>query len=200
MWKWITISTIIIAGLTLQACAPKKAQDDGGYVQNVYGERVSWKGQVPITLYIHSSFPDEYIGAVEAAARTWEQAAGYKLFNVVTQKIGGVPQQDRISVIYFMKDWEADKMSQQGRTSVYWLGDQIKEADMRINANFAFYWNQPKGSQAVNMEALVLHEMGHILGLKHRDQSVSVMATYLASNTDRVRLSEEDIKSLKYEY
>lgn len=206
MFKWIVVAALLTAGFTLQACAPKvpAAQEEGGYVQNSYGERISWKGAVPVNIYLHESVPNQFIPAIEAAARTWEQAAGHRLFNIVPQKLTGpiLPQKDGMNVIYFMNTWEADLSSQQARTSVYWVGDQIKESDMRINAaKFQFYWNQSlPGVAAVNIEALVLHEMGHILGLKHRDDEASVMATYLSSNTNRTVLYPDDVKSLKYEY
>lgn len=204
MWKYLITSVLIAAGLTLQACAPKnQAQDAEGYVQNVYGERISWKGQTPIVIYVHESVPDQYVGAIEAAAKTWEAAAGHRLFYIQSKKMTGpiLPQKDGSSVIYFMTSWEADRASEQARTSVYWVGDQIQEADMRINANFSFYWNQPStNARAINFEALVLHEMGHILGLKHRDDEASVMATYLASNTNRTTLYQTDINSVKVEY
>ena len=204
MLKWIVVAALITAGFTLNACAPKtpSAQDADGYVQNVYGERISWKGAVPITLYIHES-ADPYRAAIESAAKTWEAAAGHKLFNIVATKLTGpiLPAKDGMSVIYLMNTWEPELISQQARTSVYWVGDQIQEADMRINAKFSFYWNQaPSTLQAVNIEALVLHEMGHILGLKHRDDDPSVMATYLSSNTNRTNLYPDDINSLKLEY
>lgn len=52
----------------------------------------------------------------------------------------------------------------------------------------------------VNIEALILHEMGHVLGLKHKDGSGSVMATYLASGEDRVNVTGVDSTDLKCEY
>ena len=98
-------------------------------------------------------------------------------------------------------------MSEQARTSVYWVGDQIQEADIRINASkannysvFNFYWGQSSGQDAVNIEALVLHEMGHVLGLKHKETGSSVMATYLPNHTDRVNPAQTDLDSLKCEY
>jgi hypothetical protein len=77
---------------------------------------------------------------------------------------------------------------------------------MRINAkNFTYYWNQPgvastATANSVNIEALVIHEMGHVMGLKHKDRDSSVMATYLASNTDRVNVADTDKSALQCEY
>lgn len=201
MWKWLLLIIATSSALALQACAPK-SQEDCGFVQNVYGERVSWKGSIPITLYVHASVPTEYIPAIQAAAKVWEQKAGKQLFNIVTTPISGVidPHRDGTNIIYMMDTWEADRGAEQARTSVYWVGDQIKEADMRINGKYKFYWKDLTSANSVNIEALVLHEMGHILGLKHKDSGGSVMATYLPSATDRTTLAETDSSSLQCEY
>ncbi len=207
MRKYFSFLLVLIA-FGLQGCAPK-SQEDCGFVQNVYGERISWKGEVPVTMYLHESVPQQYVGAIEAAAATWQDATGKRLIKIVPdQRVTGPinPQKDGRNIIYFFDSWESDKNSEQARTSIYWIGDQVKEADMRINAkNFTYYWNQPgvastSAPNSVNIEALVIHEMGHVLGLKHKDRDSSVMATYLASNTDRVNVAATDKSALQCEY
>ncbi|UXR65041.1 matrixin family metalloprotease [Bdellovibrio bacteriovorus] len=213
MVKWLGISLILTVALFVQACAPK-SQDDCGFVQNVYGERISWKSDVPVTMYLHESVPDSMIPAIRSAAATWARTAGRDIIKIVEypREMGPLnPHKDGRNVIYFMNAWEANRASEQGRTSVYWIGDLIKEADIRLNAaDFSFYWNgntlttaaksERKSSSPVNIEALVLHEMGHVLGLKHKDGSGSVMATYLSSGDDRVNLAGTDTASLQCEY
>jgi hypothetical protein len=202
MWKWIGVASLVVMALTLEACAPK-SQDSCGFVQNAYGERVSWKADVPVTMYLHESVPEQYVAAIVSASQTWERSSGRRLFNIVTSpRITGPnkPTQDGKNVIYFMDTWESDKLSEQARTTVLWNGDQIKETDIRVNTKFTFYWNQGKSGSAVNIEALILHEMGHVLGLKHNDQGASVMATYLKNGDDRTELASQDTVDLKCEY
>lgn len=202
MWKWLGAALLLSTALFVQACAPK-AQEDCGFVQNSYGERVSWKDQGPVTMYIHESVPNEFIPAIVSAADTWERNAGHKLFNIVTTKVGGdlAPHKDGRNIIYFMSTWEANRSTEQARTNLYWVGDQISEGDIRVNAkDFDFYWNSNRSSLKVNIEALILHELGHVLGLKHKDAGGSVMATYLPSGADRVALASTDVSDLKCEY
>lgn len=213
MLKWLGTLCVLITVLSIQACAPK-AQEDCGFVQNVYGERISWQSDVPVTMHLHSSIPDSMVPSILSAAETWEKTAGRKLFNiVVSPRYEGLanPHKDGVNVIYLLNTWEDSRGSEQGRTSVYWIGDLIKEADIRINAaDFGFYWNNQTLTQAakpsragqapVNIEALVLHEMGHVLGLKHKDGAGSVMATYLSSGDDRVNLASADQAALSCEY
>ncbi|MGZ3748994.1 MAG: matrixin family metalloprotease [Pseudobdellovibrionaceae bacterium] len=214
MRKYLTFLCVLLA-FGLQACAPK-SQEDCGFIQNVYGERISWKGEVPVTMYLHESVPEEYVGAIAAAAKAWQDAAGKPLINIVTnQRITGPinPQRDSRNIIYYSNIWDTDKKSEQARTSTHWIGDQIKEADILINAAkdengnryFNYYWNSPGTAsatltRAVNIEALLIHELGHVLGLKHKDINGSVMATYLANNTDRVNIAETDKAALQCEY
>lgn len=207
MWKYLVFICLPLIAFALQACAPK-SQEDCGFVQNVYGERISWKGQYPVTLYLHESVPEQYTASIVSAARTWQDAAGKPLFNIVTnQRISGPinPQKDSRNIIYFLTTWEEDKPSEQARTSIFWIGDQIKEADVRINGKFTYYWNQPgttsiNRASSINIEALIIHELGHVLGLKHKDGSNSVMATYLSNNSDRVNIADTDRSALQCEY
>lgn len=190
-----------VAAIVIPACAPK-SQESCGYVQNSYSERVSWRSDLPITMYIHESVPPHLRGAIESAMKTWEKAAGRKLFNIAQKIVGGPsnPSQDRYNVIYFQSSWEADKPSEQARTNLYWVGDQIVEGDININGKFTYYWNQQTSGTSYNIEALVLHELGHVLGLKHNDHTDSVMASYLASHSDRLTPTRADLSSLKCEY
>lgn len=199
--------------LALSACAPQKffgalqpqysAQEPCGFVQNVYGERISWKGKLPIQLQIHESVPAEYYPAIEATLRGWESATGKKLFEVVSWGARGPnqPRQDGVNTIYYLNTWEEGKSTEQARTSVYWVGDQIREADIRLNAkDFAFYVEDSEGPRDVHMASLLIHEFGHVLGLKHQDQVASVMGTYLSSNTVRSSISDADLAAVRCEY
>src|SRR5690348_1985252 len=88
---------ISLAGLALQACGPKfKDQPDCGFVQNVYGERISWKGSTPIQLYVHNSFPQNMLPALNKAIETWKDALGYSAFQIIQENYAGdpTPKQD----------------------------------------------------------------------------------------------------------
>jgi hypothetical protein len=200
----LTTITVALLGTAFTACSPKPtAEVDCGFVQNVYGERVSWKTNQPIPLMVHSSFPSEMLPALEGAMKAWELTAGRPMFRMTSMNYSGplAPRQDGASVIYWMSDWETDKMSEQARTSVYWLGDVMREADVRINSkNFTFYIDRPTHYDDVHLESLMIHELGHVLGLKHKDAAPSVMATYLSASTIRNQVSDSDKADLKCEY
>lgn len=200
--RWTILSALLLA-LSLQACSPKQeSQEDCGFVQNVYGQRISWKSSVPINLYLHKDYPDNMIQPLKSAIAVWEQDAGRKLFELnVDDRAGGDPAQDRRNVIFWMGSWEADKSAEQARTSVYWLGSTIYEADIRINdAYFDFYDETPSSNREIHLQSLLIHELGHVLGMKHKDSDNSVMATYLSSLTQRKQIPESDISNIRCEY
>lgn len=188
----------------LQACSPQpKTQPDCGFVQNVYGERISWKKGLPITLYIHESVPPSAYSSIENAIKDWEVTMGKPIFRIggYGVKTNNEPKQDGINMIYWRSTWEPEKASEQARTSVYWISNEIKETDIRINAkNFSFFVNEPTSNKDVHLESLILHELGHVLGLKHEDQNNSVMATYLAYQIKRTDISDRDKNSVRCEY
>lgn len=213
--KLLYYGFMILAAGYLSSCAPK-AQNDCGFVQNIYGQRISWKSQGTIKLIIHNSIPVELRAGITRAAATWERQIGRKVFEISEDStlLSGAPSRDHKNGIYFLSEWESDRKSEQGRTSVYWAGDQIQEADIRINAaDFSYYdlnpqqligsYNLKKSGQSsrdgYSFEALILHEMGHMLGLKHRDGS-TVMATHLAAFSDRTQLASIDQQSIQCEY
>lgn len=186
----------------LQACAPK-AQEDCGYVQNSSGQRVSWKGRLPVNFYLHESVPPRFYPAITAAMSQWESAAGRKLFRIVgtSYRDSDAPRIDNVNVIYWRSTWEKDRKSEQARTSVHYEGNELRESDIIINAqNFSYYIDSPQNPREVHLESLVQHELGHVLGLKHRDHEGSVMATVLSAGTARTKLSSNDLSSLQCEY
>ena len=195
-----SILMIFSVGILMTGCKPKTV-GDCGFVQNVYGQRISWKTKEPIQLVITNEVPAALRPAIFRAVKTWEDRIGQKIFDVTEDftRASLSPTKDGKSAIYFLSSWESDRASEQGRTSIYWAADQIMEADIRINAqNFSFYDQDPRqlvgsdmvralaASDGYNFEALILHELGHFLGLKHATASGTVMATHLASYTDRI--------------
>ncbi len=203
MKRYSTMLVFIVTAFSLAACGPKhKEQEPCGFVQNVYGERISWKDSGAVPLAVDESFPVEMMPALQAAIKNWELALGRPVFRISqTKYMSSGPQQDGVNVIYWLKTWEANKSLEQARTSVYWVGDKIREADIRLNAaKFTFFIDSSTDARAVHLESLLVHELGHVLGLKHREDSGSVMATYLASQSKRNAVAEADKADLKCEY
>ncbi len=173
------------------------------FVMNSMQQRVSWNNNLPINIYVHDSVPSEFVPAITSAMKAWENAlGGRKLFEIVGVISGpATPQKDGVSVIYYLNTWEASKTSEQARTTIYWQGEQIVEGDIRLNAkNFTFFTGSTLVATAVDFESLLIHELGHLLGLAHDNQTGSVMNERLASGVLRRDINEADLASVKCEY
>lgn len=201
------LTALMATGLVLQACSQKPLQEAScNFVQNSDLQRVSWGSQVPIIMYIDSSVPNEFTDDIKAAAAVWNKEIGREVI-----RIGGYvdtkapPAQDGSNVIYYQSTWEPDKTNEQARTTVYWAGDRIYEADIRINASgspstFTFSSGSTPEAGRVDMESLIIHEFGHVLGLAHSLAPQSVMARSLPNAVMRRSLSASDEESIRCEY
>jgi predicted Zn-dependent protease len=187
--------------LGLQACAPK-AQESCNFVQNSYGQRVSWFQKGPIVLNVDNRLPQEAIGPIRRAVATWNKYFGYEILKLGSWVDGHQPGKDGHNVIYWLTEWDANRNFEQARTTIYWYDSQIYEADVKINAeHFDFSFGEMPEIGKVDLESLVLHELGHVLGLAHMDDAYeSVMSPYLRSSHLRREPSQVDLSSLSCEY
>jgi hypothetical protein len=207
----IMIATI---GLGLQACGlrmpPPAPQEACNFVQNSEQQRVSWGARAPVVLFIDSSVPSAHFEAMRTAADEWNKVIGREVLKIGGWTNSGAgPKQDRVNGIYYIKDWENDRTNEQARTTVYWAGDQIFEADIRINGrDFQYFDGESPVVGRVDMVSLMIHEFGHVLGLSHAATSASVMAPSLPSASSqsvpnpalRRKISLDDEQSIRCEY
>jgi hypothetical protein len=177
------------------------------FVQNSELQRVSWKTDLPITMYLDASVPNDYVQSIQAAMAVWnaqgQATIGQDFFRLGTGNPGlRSPGIDGYSKIYFMSDWESDRLNEQARTTIYWTGARIYEADMRLNGhNFQFYTdNNQADLSKVNLESLIVHELGHVLGMAHDPVVTSVMQPSLANGVLRVTPGAVDTQALSCEY
>ena len=179
------------------------AEDDCGYVQNSNGQRVSWKSNLPIHLLVHPDFPSQYVDVLKAAGKQWEDAAGKTLFqfDLANANTSEVPQKDSSNIVYLLPTWDSSQSNTQALTSVYWSKNTIIETDLKVDGQFfKYYVDYPSSAADVHLESLLVHELGHVLGLKHRTIAPTVMWASLRATTVRDDLSDSDKLSLKCEY
>ena len=177
--------------------------DACNFVQNSQGVRISWKSSVPAHFIITSTVPRIYDQSIINAADTWN--ANKRMTLIEVHRDDTYPASaanDGTNGIYFLSTWDSAESKEQGRTAIKWDVSKIRDADIKINSqNFKFFIEGDTDTAGkISIESLMLHEMGHALGLKHITESGSSMQPFLASSTSRAAPGNVDINSLNCEY
>jgi hypothetical protein len=203
----IALLCLAAAAALLQACSrPLSPQDSCNFVENPDQQRVSWKDHLPVKLYLNKSVPQDAYAAIDRAIAEYNAGpgGGREMFRIVARGVEGDlnPQKDGYSTIYWFNTWDADRTTEQARTTIYWSGNEIFEADMRINAkDFTYNYDVTVSSFTdVDLDSLVLHELGHVLGLAHTTAPGSAMHATLDEGQVRRALGTVDLADLKCEY
>lgn len=188
----------------LPACSrPLRPQESCNFVQNSQAQRLSWEKQLPVRLYVHQSVPQEALESINRAITEYNTELGKEVFVIGNTNVGGDlnPIRDGYSMIYWFNSWDPNKPTEQARTTIYWTGSEIFEADVRINAaGFSYSYGSNSNPTHVDLTSLLVHEFGHVLGLAHNVTTGSVMNITLREGQDRSKVGGVDLASLKCEY
>ncbi len=204
-----TLTLLLCLGLTalgMQACSRHlDPETPCSFVQNPQLQRVSWQRHLPVKLYLHSSVDAEYYPAIDRAVAEYnlKVGGGKEIFKIIARGVSGdlSPKKDGYSMLYWYKTWDADRASEQARTTIFWSGVEIFEADIRINgADFSYYTGENSNFSGVDFQSLLVHEFGHVLGLAHNPSAGSVMYFSLNHGQERRALGKQDLANLKCEY
>lgn len=177
------------------------SQESCGFVLNSFGQRISWRKASPIKFHFDPNFSSDFENSLRAAAAVWETVIGRKVFDFIraTSFEEFKVFKDGRNLIYFSSDWSDEKSEQQALTSVFWRENSILEADIIINTkNFQYYVGAK--TSGVHFPSLMIHELGHVLGLVHNTQWPTVMWAQLSPMAERMSLSPEDERNIRCEY
>lgn len=178
------------------------SQESCGYLQNEYGQRVAWKENLPAEFFVSKTVPEEFRQDIVDAAEIWNNSAGRTVLKINLSDLESpLSTSDQRNTIAGLQDWDEDKATQQAVTIVKYRGNLITSADIKVNLDdFVYYSKEPQNSKQVHFGSLIVHELGHALGLKHASIRPTVMWATLGFDIVRTSLSTTDQKSLGCEY
>lgn len=200
----MTPAILLCLGFLLQACQRQMPSENScNFVMNSSQQRVSWQTDVPVQLMVHDSVPREAWDAIDQAAEAWNASLGRTVIEITQYGVSDPLAKDDHSIIYYLSKWDVNNPREQARTSIYWYGRKIIEADVMVNTqNFQFHVSTADSVERnkVDLYSLMVHEFGHVLGFAHSEYPDSVMVTELSKGQDRRVVTTQDVNFLKCEY
>ncbi len=113
---------------------------------------------------------------------------------------GSIPEVDGVSAVFFIEEvWPFDQVVI-GLTTITWNEDnQLVDADIALNG-VDYVWSLSDSEVQTDVASIVLHEVGHLLGLAHTTAPDAVMRVDYQQG-DKVReLGADDLAGLAFLY
>ena len=215
----ICLHAIACGGYNSERRVSSHTPEGGAVESELSAGLVGWKETV--FLLVHEKAPSNIIAAIYKASDSWNRAVGFSLIEVSgsfsAERGGGLYSSldDTFTVVYFEENWNntTGKQAETLATTVWEVSDDspdtIVRGDVILNAQYYYFSDAldegfvDTGLQVADAETVLLHEMGHLLGLGHAsDDEGSVMLSKTAVGYGAAKrvLSGQDIENIKQLY
>lgn len=180
-----------IAALTLLVATPSQAQS-------------AWADpDVPLTLAGPAPVQDAlFTKAALGAAYSWNETELAPALSIARDEDAlASPDHDGVNTVFFSEEWPGNR-DQLALTYTHRRNGVIVEADLAINvAHHRFAVGDDDHPSAFDLQNLIVHELGHVLGLPHLEEAdASMFDRILPGETKKRDLDEADLAALEALY
>lgn len=170
---------------------------------------LSWDA-IPVTVVMDERWTLSQRAAIFSAMDSWSEAAGCELFTFdsAPQVFYGRDASLRDLKNAFMIDnWVNVKQTEKTIAVTHWRqqSNRIIESDVFFNSRDFQFIDALALTTTVDLESVMIHELGHFLGIDHSDEAIypnSVMVPSLHTGTGNAKrtLAQFDQNSIKSRY
>lgn len=197
---------------TVHQNQPKYSALSGSHLEAKWSNSISF----PLTLKYGTNFSTNELMAIENSANNWNDSVQNEIhfFDIqpsqVSEKVHVDDYNDTELGVYKLTKWPTElpptalAITQIFGEKIQTSTDtrlEIQHADILVNfENFEFSSNG--GFIGYDLETIIIHEMGHFLGLAHQDSSpeTSIMYPTIGQFTDSKIPKEIDISNILAKY
>lgn len=159
----------------------------------------TWRsGDVPVTIAFTGTVPgvaDDLRALLDVSARAWSTPSCTRAGFIAGEpraSTGSEGDNGKNDIVVHTTDWPAPLATgAAGHTILYTLGDRIVEADVHLNAK-DFTFAVGALPDRIDLQALLIHELGHALGIGHSADARATMYAGLASGIAARSLEKDD--------
>jgi hypothetical protein len=210
----LLLTLLILNSILLSCTAPEKqtlSANGGTYSASLSPAKWPSNSVFPISLKLSNDFAANELTAINNSANAWSDSIGNQLnfFNTVNQNITEKSSlssyEDSIYGVYKVFSWPSSLPSSalavtQIRGIQRSNSITITHADILINYDYFSFTTD--GSWGYDLETVILHELGHFLGLYHDNSAMSqsVMYPTISRYSDNKAPKANDSTTLKKKY
>ena len=134
---------------------------------------------------------------LDVSTRAWSRpGCTAARFVVDPTRTSGLGEDGRNDVIVHRTDWPPPLATgAAGHTIIYTLGARIVEADIHLNAR-DFKFTIGAAPPAIDLQAILTHELGHVLGIGHSEGTRATMNAGLLSGIAARSLEKDDLDAV----
>ncbi len=159
----------------------------------------TWRsGDVPITIAFAGELPsikDGLRALLDVSGRAWSIPACTRAGFIAADSrafTGTEAENGKNDIIVHTTAWPAPLATgAAGHTILYTLGDRIVEADIHLNAK-DFTFAVGALPDRIDLQAILIHELGHVLGIGHSADTRATMNAGLPSGIAARSLEKDD--------